>query len=115
MKSLTYQKQHHLSKLMDELLTIPQLQPIETDEGKKAVFTLKGNGENIYLRVPDNAPVIEIEAIIQAHDPTSPPPPPDSDEELAQAIEAATTLNELKDALLGRIRGVKVKGKPVAQ
>lgn len=38
---------------------------------------------------------------------------PDPDVELAKAIEAATTLQELKDALLGKIGAGKIKGKPV--
>ena len=42
-----------------------------------------------------------------------PEPKPDPDAELAGAIEAATTLQELKDALLGKYRAGKVKGKPV--
>jgi len=40
-----------------------------------------------------------------------PPPPPDPDEELAKAIEAATTLDELKAALLGRLGKAKVAGR----
>jgi hypothetical protein len=42
-----------------------------------------------------------------------PPPQPDPDEELAAAIQAATTLDELKDALLGKFEKAKVKGKAV--
>jgi hypothetical protein len=40
-------------------------------------------------------------------------PPVDPDEELALAIESATTLAQLRDALLGKLRRGKVAGKPV--
>lgn len=46
--------------------------------------------------------------------PTPPTPPPDPDDELAQAIAAATTLNELKAALLGHTTAAAVKGRPTA-
>jgi len=37
----------------------------------------------------------------------------EADAVLAQAIEAATTVSQLKDALLGRAKAAKVAGKPV--
>lgn len=40
-----------------------------------------------------------------------PPLPPDPDDELANAITAATTLEELKSALLGKFGKAKVAGK----
>ena len=43
----------------------------------------------------------------------SSPVPPDPDRELAAAIEGATTLAELKAALLGQKSQGKVKGRPV--
>jgi hypothetical protein len=47
----------------------------------------------------------ELDAIVNA------PEPPDPDEELAVAIQAATTLDELKTALLGNGKLARVKGK----
>ncbi len=52
------------------------------------------------------------EAILAAHDPT-PVVEPDPDAELAAAIQAATTLEQLKAALLGTVRAAKAKGRPV--
>lgn len=43
----------------------------------------------------------------------APPPPPDPDAELAAAIAAATTLEELKAALLGQGNNSAVRGKRV--
>ena len=40
------------------------------------------------------------------------PEPPNQDEELAKAIESATTLEELKQALLSKLRPARVEGRP---
>ncbi len=50
-------------------------------------------------------------AVLAAHDPT-PEPEVDADAELAEAIAAATTLEGLKAALLGRNRPARAKGRP---
>lgn len=41
------------------------------------------------------------------------PPPPDPDEELRLAIEGASSLTELKAALLGNTRAAAVKGRRI--
>lgn len=90
---LIYHKQHLLDKLMNELLTIPALRPIIGNDGQKyAVFTLQGDGENIYLTVPDDAPIAEIEAVIQAHDPTPLPQSPTQEQRISALEEAILTL-----------------------
>ncbi len=50
------------------------------------------------------------DAVLAAHDPT-PGPEVDADAELEAAITASTTLEELKAALLGRVRAAKAKGR----
>lgn len=45
--------------------------------------------------------------------PTPVPAPLDPDDELASAIEAATTLTQLKDALLGKMRPARVRARAV--
>ncbi len=52
------------------------------------------------------------EAVLAAHDPT-PEPEIDVDAELEAAIAAATTLEQLKSALMGKIKRAKVKGRSV--
>jgi len=55
-----------------------------------------------------------VNAVVVAHDPAPAPEPPDPDEELAAAITAATSLEELKNALLGKVgKGAGAKGKAV--
>lgn len=51
------------------------------------------------------------QSVVDAHSP--PPPPPDPDAELANAIEGASTLAELKDALLGNLGQGRAAGRPV--
>ena len=114
MKLIVFEKKHHAGKLINELEQISVLKPIETEEGKQAIFTLKHNEDNIiYLRVPDNVSEAEIQTIIENHDPTPPEPLPDPDEELYNAIEVATNFEELKGALLGQVGKARAKGKSV--
>ena len=96
MKSLTYQKENHAGKLMQELLEIKELQPIETDEGFQAVFSMKHSENNIYLRVPDEVSEAEIQATIDAHDPTPPVvvPEPSTDEILLFALSEIERLEQ---------------------
>ncbi len=66
-----------------------------------------GNGHEVTLDVDLDLTDDDrraIESVIAAHDPTPPAPPPDPNEELAAAIQAAGTLEELKAALLGQVR-----------
>lgn len=66
------------------------------------------DGDGVPCELPDGAAVV-----VAAHDPT-PVPVVDPDAELEAAIGAATTLNELKAALLGNVRAGKVKAQPRA-
>lgn len=69
------------------------------------VFTYNEKGEPMELPT-------EAMPVIDAH--VLPLPEPDPDEELAAAIGAATTLDQLKNALLGKVgRSAKAKGKAV--
>lgn len=118
MKSLRYTVSHHLSKLHDELLAaVPSLQPVTNADGEReAVMRISGDGETLTLVVPDDAPDADIQAVLDAHDPTPPPLPPDPDEELVQAIQDAATLDDLKKALVGKLQAGQrgaVKGRPV--
>lgn len=52
----------------------------------------------------------EVKNIIDAHVPD--PPARDPQEDLRQAISAASNLQQLKDALLGKDRSAQVAGRP---
>lgn len=98
---LEFTREHALSKLHDELLAagvVPEL--------------VEGDGETCWITVADDADAELVRQVVDAHDPTPPAPPPDPDEELAAAIEAATTIEELKHALLGNTRPARVAGRP---
>jgi hypothetical protein len=110
MRTLTFNQPHHLGKLHDELLTIPGLQPV--GEERTAVMSVSGDGQTLTLQVPDDANEAAIQSVVLTHDPTPPAPPPDPDAELDAAIEAATTLDELKAALRGMTRPAKVRARP---
>lgn len=98
-KTLTFDVQHHLSKLHDELLAeIPEVRPVDGE----AVMLVSGDGAHLSLTVPDDADEAAIQSVVDAHDPTPPEPPPDPEDELAAAIEAATDMESLKAALLGK-------------
>ncbi len=105
MKTLTYVWPHDLARLHDELLAAGIALPLV--DGCSPV---QGRGDDIWITVPDDTDDAAIAAVVAAHDPT-PAPESDADAELAAAIEAATTLEQLKAALLGRVRAAKVKGR----
>jgi hypothetical protein len=118
-KKLTLEVPHHLSKLHDELLTIPSIQPVDG----RAVMTVSGDGQKLTLQVPDTADEGAIRQAVSSHDPTPPPPPPDPDAELAAAIAAVDTtgivdpaakaaVEALKGALLGKVRAGRVAAQP---
>lgn len=54
----------------------------------------------------------QLKAALDAHTPV---PPPDPDAELVAAITAATTLAQLKDALVGKGRPSAVVGRPTSR
>jgi hypothetical protein len=107
MKTLTYTQPHHLSKLHDELLTIPGLRPVGEGEARTAAMSLSGDGQALTLRVPDGADEVAIRAVVEAHDPTPPPPPPDPQAELAAAIEAVDTSTIVDPAVAAAIEALK--------
>lgn len=107
MKTLTFVRPHNLGKLHDELLAAGV--PLPLVDGCTPV---QGRGNEIMLTVPDDADEQLIAAVVAAHDPTA-VPAPDPDAELEAAIAAATTLEELKDALLGKVRAGQAKGRAV--
>lgn len=113
MKTLTFTQPHHLGKLHEELLAaVPSVQPVGSGDERRAVMTVSGDGKRLELRVPDTADEAAIRSVVAAHDASPPAPPPDPNEELDAAIAAATTLEELKDALRGMSRPGRVAGRP---
>lgn len=98
MKTLTFTKPHDLAQLNDELLTIPELTP--NGAPKMAV---EGKGDEIAIRVADDADETAITSIVNAHTPV-PRVPPDF-KTLVGAIaavdfEGATTLAALRTACI---------------
>lgn len=68
--NLTYQRKHRLGKIHDELLAaIPALRPAG---GQDALLLVSGDGETLKLVVPDSADRAAIDAVVAAHDPTTP-------------------------------------------
>ena len=62
------------------------------------------------LHIASDASRSAVETVVKAHVP--PPPTADPDAELVAAITAATTLAQLKDALIGKGRPSAVVGRP---
>lgn len=100
---LVYRKLHYLPKLMDELIAIPELQPFVKDGEKKAKFILQGDGENIYLFVPDDAPIDKMEQVIQAHVPSPLPVFEPVEEEKTALAEAIIDLETRLSALEAKL------------
>lgn len=102
MKTLHYSRAHNLSKLADELLTgVPSLQPVANANGLRvASCIIEGDGAEVRLTVPDDVDETAVAAIIAKHDSTPIPEPPTPDDVLVTALTAATTLPQLKAALL---------------
>ena len=89
---------------------------IESQSGEAPLGTLKRNVINAGYMEADieekYATEEEFQVILGTQ--PKPPPQPDPDEELAAAITAATTLDQLKNALLGKVgKGARAKGKAV--
>lgn len=70
---LTYHRPHTLMKLHGELLALPFLEPISRPDGEReAVFILSGDGQTVYLDVPDDLTpeqIAELEQVINNHYP----------------------------------------------
>jgi hypothetical protein len=65
----------------------------------RAPQTVDGQALAGVVAVPDDLDPAKVQAVIDAHVPA---PPPDLDAEFRKAVEAATSLAALKDALLGK-------------
>lgn len=73
MKTLVYTIQHRLNKLHDELIAaIPALAPVGVPPNRDAVFSISGDGILLTLIVPDAISEPQIQAVLAAHDPTTP-------------------------------------------
>lgn len=85
----TYTVPHHLTKIHEELLAA----------GMSTDVLVLGDGDELTLDGEFDAAVVE--PVIDGHDPTPPPAPADPDDEFRAAVEAATSIADLKAALLG--------------
>lgn len=90
MKRLHFKRATRLSGLHDELIAA----------GLTPSLVL-GDDDNVWLTYEDDVDDNAVEAIVTVHDATPLPPPPDPDDAFMKAIESATTLEQLKAALLG--------------
>lgn len=74
MRRLTFARPHRLGKLHDELLAaVPTLRPVvRQDRENVAVMTISGDGQTLTLAIPDDADDAAIEAVVAAHDATTP-------------------------------------------
>lgn len=98
---LTFDTPHWLTRLHDELLA-----------AGFAPAIVEGDGERVRLAFDGAVDEQTVRQVVGDHDPTPPDPPPDPDDELRAAIEGATSLNELKAALLGTNRPARVASRP---
>lgn len=100
MKKLSFVRANCLDKLCEEI----------NSAGLPFTAAVTGKGDEIYIYVPDtatDADIATINNIVANHDPTPPPPPPSLNDLLVQAIQAASTLDELKAAVVQVIEGAK--------
>lgn len=99
MQILHYVKQHDIDKLRNELETAGVV-----------ILYLAHTDEEIWIGIPDDAPQEMIDAcntVVANHDPTPPPPPPSPDEVVIQELQAATTLDDVKAALIKRFQAMQ--------
>lgn len=95
MIQLHYIKAHYLQQLYNELIAA----------GMDPLWPIGEDGDNIYIDVPDDCPQSMIDKIAQTvsnHIPNPPPPPKLPDEILIDDLNAATTLDQVKAALVKR-------------
>lgn len=138
MPEVVYVHPHLLAKLHNELLTaFPTLAPtlhVEDAYGERRVKTgdrddagdwlyetLPAEDPNtLHLSWPDDAGVSEqqIAAIVNAHDPTPPPPLPTAaavQDSLVAALQSATTVDQVKAALVQALGVMQLQAVPKAQ
>jgi len=100
LKQLEFNKPNDLSRLHDELLTaLPVLAPIN------GVPQMRVEGKDLLIRlfVPDEADESAIQVVVNQHVRVPPSAPPDFRQlwqNYAQAVQSASNLNQLKQALL---------------
>jgi hypothetical protein len=95
---LTYPGTFRLGKLHDDLVAaIPALAPTGTGIDSQAVFTLAGTDDGIILEVPDGIVESEVDAVVSAHDPTTPGPAEQA--QLTAAANERTIDQRLADQL----------------
>ena len=98
-----------VNQLHDELLAaFPIWKGTKQPDGRfiNPLFSVQSTATEIILTFPDATDLSAVQAVIAAH--TVKAPPLDQEKELEAAIAQATTLAELKDALLGKTRQGKV-------
>lgn len=108
---MEFHKPHNLCQLADELAAagLPYWE-YNWDIGD----TPNGDPDYFFVGYPSDAdPSLNIperiQAVVDAHVPKPPAPPPDPWAEIQNQIAAATTLDELKAALLGTAPGAKAR------
>lgn len=121
---LHYSIPNDLSKLHDELIAaVPALRPIPDSEPNpvtpnalRAVMTIEGLGDDVWLTVPDGLSAEDeaaIAAVVAAHDPVPEPTAPTQAEQVdvlvasgKAALEAAASLDEVKAVFAGALDGL---------
>lgn len=94
MQTLHFTKPHEINQLRQEL----EARGIQ-------IIDLAHRDDDIWITVADDAPVATIEEVVNAHVPAPPPPPPPTPDELViQELQTATTLDEVKAALIKRFQ-----------
>ena len=73
MKRLSFKKRHNLDQLQDEIFArVPELAPIRTHDDlpkEPVMIPVEGDGENIWITVPDKTDPDVIQPVIDAHKP----------------------------------------------
>jgi hypothetical protein len=93
---LHFVKEHDIAKLWSEL-----------EAAGVVILDMYHTETEIWIGIPADAPQEMIDAVntvVANHDPTPLPPPPTPDEIVIQELQAATTLDEVKAALIKRFQ-----------
>jgi hypothetical protein len=93
---LHFVKEHNIDRLYQELI----------DAGV-TVLDLMHTDTDIWIGIPADAPQEMIDAVntvVANHQPIPLPPPPTPDDIVIQELQAATTLDEVKSALIRRFQ-----------
>jgi hypothetical protein len=103
-KLITRTRTHHLGKLHTELeVAISNLRPVVNQNGvKEAKFSISGDGSIVKLWVPNDVTEVEVDAVLRAHNPTSPAAVP-----TPRALYASARTDEERQAIIARQLGLK--------